>query len=228
MSRYVVRTALSSACFLGGFATLARPWPENTPQANTVPLNTQSAAALAFLNQHPDFTQLSNHAVSSPEIVEQLTYSKRIAKLHQSYHVGFNLLYGPNHLEIDPIVFINKELKELTAFYHLGANLVSAEDGKIHLGLLSTLIDESLCSTGFPYLPSKRGVTAKLLIDFKTPVEPNTTIMVKARVTELKGRKCVIEGSVYEVGEPESFADAVCVLVEPKWFKYVTKLQAFG
>ncbi|ODQ78455.1 hypothetical protein BABINDRAFT_24586, partial [Babjeviella inositovora NRRL Y-12698] len=153
--------------------------------------------------------------------------SHRIAKLHQDYHVGMGLLYGPSKLEIDPILFINKEARELTSFYHLGSNLVAAEDGKIHNGLLATLIDESLCVAGFPYLPAGKGVTAKLSINFHKQIKGDTTVVLNAKVAELKGRKCVIRGTIQEAGKSVILADAECILVQPKWFKYISKLQIF-
>lgn len=148
---------------------------------------------------------------------------------HHHNYVGSGLLFGPDLFEIDPIVFLNNSTGELVSFYHLGDKLIS-QDGKIHNGVISTILDEGLCSAGFPLLPSKRGVTAKLSIDFKNQAPPNSTIILKAKVLESKGRKVVIEGELSTLPlkpdeQPILIAKSNCILVEPKWFKYFSWLQ---
>lgn len=122
--------------------------------------------------------------------------------------------------------------RSMYSFCHLGSSL-TGDDNKIHNGIISTLLDESLCFCGFDKLPSKRGVTAKLTIDFKNKAPPNSNIMLIANVTETKGRKCIIKGHVETIPEinskdkPIHVADAICILVEPKWFKYFGWVDLF-
>lgn len=135
--------------------------------------------------------------------------------------------------------------------YHLGAELGN-RDGNVHKGLLSLLLDEALCYCGFPLLPSKRGVTARLSLEFLEDIPVDTTIMLKASVKEIKGRKCIIEGHLEQFPSEspskngiknwnllriwgsndkrevaKKFANANCVLVEPTWFKYFKWLDMF-
>lgn len=142
---------------------------------------------------------------------------------HHKNMVTAGLWYGDNMFEASPIIFSdNKE--RLYAFYHLGNKLVS-EDGKIHNGITSTILDEGLCATGFPLLPSKKGVTAKLSIDFLNQAPSNSLVVLKANVVEHKGRKVVIKGSLETLSDdPVVIAHGNCVLVEPKWFKYFSWL----
>ncbi|ODV67448.1 hypothetical protein HYPBUDRAFT_152389 [Hyphopichia burtonii NRRL Y-1933] len=150
---------------------------------------------------------------------------------HMKNYVGSGLLFGPNLFEIDPILFLNEEKGTLTGFYHLGDQLIS-QDGEIHNGVVSTILDEGLCSCGFPQLPSKKGVTAKLSINFQNQAPPNSTVVLKAHISESKGRKVVIDGTLEtlplrEGDKPLVIADSKCILVEPKWFKYFSWAQVF-
>ncbi|RLV90392.1 Uncharacterized protein JA1_004620 [Spathaspora sp. JA1] len=148
---------------------------------------------------------------------------------HHTNYVGTGLLFGPDLFEIDPIVFLNEEIGELVSFYHLGDSLIS-QDGQIHNGVTSTILDEGLCSAGFPLLPAKKGVTAKLSIDFKNQAPPKSTVILRAKVKEANGRKVVIEGYLETLSfdlsvKPTLIAESRCILVEPRWFKYFKWLQ---
>ena len=100
---------------------------------------------------------------------------------------------------------------------------------QIHNDVVSTILDECLCACGFSKLPSKKGVTAKLSIDFLNQARPESTVVLRAKVTEAKGRKVVIQGRLELLAaaahESIPIASAECVLVEPKWFKYFSWLQ---
>lgn len=150
---------------------------------------------------------------------------------HKNNYVASGLLYGPELFEIDPLVFLDSEKRELTGFYYLGNKLIS-QDGQIHNGIVSTLLDEGLCSCGFPLLPTKKGVTASLSINFKEQAEPDTAVVLRAKVIEAKGRKVVINGYLETLPFDKSkkskrIADSVCVLVEPKWFGFFTWFNIF-
>ncbi|GBL48972.1 hypothetical protein ACI3LY_004283 [Candidozyma auris] len=155
--------------------------------------------------------------------------SESFPRQHHSNYVSRGMLFGPDLFEVDPVVFLNESEGELTAFYHLGKDLVSG-DGMLHNGITATILDEGLCACGFSSLPSKRGVTANLTIDFKNQAQPQSTVVLRAKVAEAKGRKVVIDGTLStfptHLGEkPMEIASAKCVLVEPKWFKYFRWLQ---
>lgn len=171
------------------------------------------------LNNNPDF--------------KQFRYRDAFPKQHHGNHVITGLLSGKDLFENDPIMFLNEKLKLIVAFYHLGKLLVS-EDGQIHNGVTSTILDEGLCSCGFPFLPSKMGVTAKLSIDFKQQAPPDTTVILRGKVIEHKNRKVVIDGDLLtfkggddlggDLGGDFVIAKGNAVLVEPKWFKFFTWL----
>lgn len=89
-----------------------------------------------------------------------------------------------------------------------------------------------------PRLPSKRGVTAKLNLKFNREIPADSTVILTATVRESKGRKCIIDGELQIFsdkvhtlpslwGEKEPNVEAECILVEPKWFKYFSRLNMF-
>lgn len=149
--------------------------------------------------------------------------SEMFPEQHHKNHVGTGLLFGPNLFEVDPVLFINESKGELTGFYHLGKELIS-QDGLIHNGVIATILDEGLCACGFAHLPSKKGVTANLKIDFHNQAPPDSTVVLQAKVVEHKGRKVVIEGKLttfsVDAAHTTDIASSRCVLVEPKWFRY--------
>lgn len=163
--------------------------------------------------------------------------SEKIPPGHRAYHVGQGILFGPDKLAIDPVILTDTKRREVVIFYHFGADLAN-EKGQVHKGVLSLVLDEALCYCGFPTLPSKRGVTAKLDIDFQRGIPADSTIVLRAHVSEFKGRKCVIKGTLESVPrftspwlsalwKPSVYASATCILVEPKWFKYLNWLKVF-
>ncbi|SCV01514.1 LANO_0F12156g1_1 [Lachancea nothofagi CBS 11611] len=214
-----------------GIATFMDSWPA----ANDDGLKTVTLKRSVEQQRQDILSQLQKHDIYQDlirkENVEQWSQSEKIVQPHRDYHVGQGLLYGPGRLEIDPLVLHDPESQELVVFYHLGHNL-SNEKGKVHKGVVSLLLDEALCYCGFPTLPSKAGVTAKLDLKFHHDVPTDCTVVLKAHVKESKGRKCVIEGSLqtlpsrkwYKPWTAETstvLATATCILVEPKWFKHV-------
>ncbi|CEP60226.1 Mrx3p LALA0_S01e05886g [Lachancea lanzarotensis] len=214
-----------------GLATFIDAFPQiNEDGLNTVtlkrPVEQQRRDILSELKHHNIYRELIKR-----DNVEEWSQSEKIVHPHRDYHVGQGLLYGPGRLEIDPLVLHDPESKELVVFYHLGHNLGN-EKGNVHKGVVSLLLDEALCYCGFPTLPSKSGVTARLDLQFHQDVPTDCTVVLKAHVVEAKGRKCVIGGTLETLPSrvwykpwtnktSSVLATATCILVEPKWFKHV-------
>lgn len=219
--RTLTRLTTPLAAFGIGFALFPSDWRKG--KWAPPKLTTFNAEVMHKLQQSPLYRQLDDDA----EIIKYYS-SDMFPDQHRKNHVGSGLLFGPDLFEVDPVVFLNEAQGELTAFYHLGGRLIS-DDGQIHNGVSATILDEGLCSCGFSKLPSKKGVTASLSIDFKNQAPPNSTLVLRAKVVEAKGRKVVIEGtlSTFPLDDSAVFdiASSRCVLVEPKWFKYFRWLQ---
>lgn len=225
-------TAISAAGFTVGFSSFLKPWhvDESSMQTLKRPLETQRQDIIEKLQS----TKVYMNLIDTHEIKKQ---SERIPIPHRPNHVGQGLLYGPGHLEIDPIVCQDLSNKKLTVFYHLGNNLAN-EKKTVHKGILTLLLDEALCYCGFPTLPSKRGVTARLNVKFFRDIPIDSTVILNANVVESKGRKCIIKGTLESLSEsngmwwssnnkPIIYATAECILVEPKWFKYISWVNVF-
>lgn len=152
----------------------------------------------------------------------------------------------------DANVFANDV--ELTAYFHLGKELSDPKTGNIYKGIVALLMDELLCVAGFPKLPHQRGVTARLDIEHVGDIPKDTTLVLNCKIKECKGRRCEIEGTLSKVEDPAArrnwfgigkiashipyvssfftpsptvYARGICLLVEPKWFKYLTWINIF-
>ena len=222
MFRSLVRKTTPLLAFGVGIAAFPKDWRKG--QFGDKKLLVINDSVLEQIRSTDRYKQL----VNDPNL-KHYNSSHAFPDQHHKNYVNTGLLFGPDLMEIDPIVFLDEKNGELTSFYHLGDKLIS-QDGQIHNGIVSTILDEGLCSAGFPKLPSKKGVTASQLIDFKNQAPPQSTVVLHAKVKEAKGRKVVIEGYLETLPlnkseTPLLIAESKCVLVEPKWFKYFAWLQ---
>ncbi|KAK6204379.1 HotDog domain-containing protein [Scheffersomyces amazonensis] len=222
MFKRLVRTSVPLVAFGVGVAAFPANWRKgNWREKKLLHINDDVVEKITLSKEYKDLA-------ADPD-TSQYSSSETFPNQHHKNYVGTGLLFGPDLFEIDPIVFLNEKKGELTSFYHLGDKLIS-QDGQVHNGVVSTILDEGLCSCGFPLLPSKKGVTASLSIDFKNQAPPGSTVVLRAKVVEAKGRKVVIEGNLETLPfdkseQPIEIAHSRCVLVEPKWFKYFSWFQ---
>lgn len=223
MIKGLVRTVIPLSAFAVGVAMFPANW-RKLAWVEKLPLHSDPEVVKSI-----EQTTLYQKLAQDPNY-EVWAKNATMPSQHQKNQVSTGLMFGKDGFEIDPIGFMDKKNGKLVAYFHLGKNLTSA-DGQIHNGVMATILDEGLCMAGFPLLPLKRGVTAKLAIDFHNQAPPGSTVMLEANVVEVKGRKVVIEGGVSTVNlsSPDkpgvSIATASCILVEPKWFKYFNWLK---
>lgn len=219
--RTFTRVTVPIAAFGAGFAFFPADWRKSKFGAKK--LTTFNEEVMVKIQKSDLYQRLDGDAS-----LKKYYNSETLPSQHHKNHVGSGLLFGPDLFEVDPVVFLDPVNSELTAFYHLGHQLVS-QDGRLHNGVTATILDEGLCACGFSRLPSKRGVTANLTIDFINQAPPGSTVVLHAKVSESKGRKAVIEGTLSTFplnGEkPIEIAKSKLVMVEPKWFKYFRWLQ---
>lgn len=217
-----------------GMGCFIRAWPDEAGSM-TLQDNSSSQRQSGLQLQRMDVLEtirrngLYRKLIQDPDF-DHSVQSEKIPSGHRAYHVGQGILFGPDKLAIDPVILMDDKRREVVIFYHFGKDLAN-EKGQVHKGVLSLVLDEALCYCGFPTLPNKRGVTAKLDIEFQNGIPADSTIVLRAHVSESKGRKCVIEGTLESVPrftdpwlgrlwKPSVYASATCVLVEPKWFKF--------
>lgn len=219
--RTLTRTITPLVALGTGYAIFPVNWRKNSALPYAFPHN---SAVLQQIEDSHEFRRLAADAK-----LTKINYSGAFFSQHADNYINTGLLAGPELFEIDPVAFLNTETGEITSFYHLGAKL-SSLDGQIHNGVTSTILDEGLCTAGFPLLPSKKGTTGRLSINFHNQAPPNSTLVLKAKVVEAKGRKVTINGHLETLpekatDEPVLIADAQCILVEPRWFKWVKWLD---
>ncbi|ANZ77320.1 BA75_04479T0 [Komagataella pastoris] len=235
MFKVASRILLAGTFFAGGYVTMVRPWPTSFTmfdverQKNLFKYGKRfnNDVVIQSIRQSKAF-----QAYAKDEGYKLITHSEILPEQMLTNHVSQGIMAGERHLEIDPIVFLDEEGGRIRVFYQLGSDLVGS-DNKIHNGLIATLLDEQLCLCGFKKLPSGKGVTAQLTINFENKVDPGSTVVLKGQVMEAKGRKCIIKGNIETLSyndrqeESTNIASAQCVLVEPKWFKYLSWLKVF-
>lgn len=158
-----------------------------------------------------------------------LTYSQMIPNLLRGNNICEDILFDRDRMGNNSMFFKDTKKSSLTAYYYLNYKTKKTVDN----GVLALLFDECLCYCGFSSLPNGKGFTARLDITFERNVPLNTLVVLKAQVLEVKGHKCVINGTLESVpssddnsnAPPVLYAHARCLLVEPKWFKYLPKLS---
>lgn len=232
VTRGIFQGGLTVASFGLGFTLFARPWPDSPMWARPMDLVKDKKANVAIetyskLPSYPTFSDMKVfESYMKDENFELITTDRLVPEAHRYNQVSRGLMDLNN-----PIVMINKKEGELVLFGRADSNNMIGLDGKIHNGIILTLFDESLCICGFDKLPSKRGVTAKLNVNFSNKLQPNSTFMLTAKVTESRGRKVIIDGKLLPLDRKgkvgTSISDARCILVEPTWFKYFGWVDLF-
>lgn len=210
MFKSITRKATPLLAFTIGLVAFPREY-----QRNSAPPFVSNQEILSKIESTSEYKL----ALTDPNATKH-TASEAFPHQHRKNYVTTGILSGESYFEIDPVCFVNSNRKEFTSFHHLGSKLILS-DGQIHNGIVSTLLDEGLCACGFPSLPVKKGVTGSLSIDFKNQAKPESNVVLKAKVVQVKGRKVVIEGNLSDLDTGEEIASAKCVLVQPKWFKYL-------
>lgn len=224
-----VRGAVLAGAFGVGFGLCARPWPDSpfwtkprtlVPDKSTLGLTpaqkySELAQREAFLN-----SKVYQTYINDPSF-QYMSIDKLIPTAHKYNQVSQGLLNLQN-----PVILVNRDAGELVLFCHAGNSDLIGSDGKIHNGIILTLMDEALCFCGFDKLPSKRGVTANLSVDFNNKIQPGSSFVLRAKVQEARGRKVTIRGTLDSL-DGTSIANADCLLVEPRWFKKLNWIEMF-
>lgn len=184
------------------------------------------SSAYTAIRDHPYFQALEKtgkyvveHAYDVPEDMKE-----------HSLTAGTLIFDGgiadkPVNLRLRQDIVDETDESELFVFYHLGPR-ICGHKGIIHGGLLATLVDESFCRCGFALLPSKRGVTASLELQYKAPTPADNVVIVHSKTTKHEGRKVWVGGSVKLLPPADQYTspdditvtvEASLLAVEPKW-----------
>ncbi|KAJ9610829.1 hypothetical protein H2200_005606 [Cladophialophora chaetospira] len=125
-------------------------------------------------------------------------------------------LSGPQKIACDPWIQCCDEIGALVASYYLGSKL-AGHAGRIHGGLLMTLLDECMGRACFPRFAARTAVTAKIDVSFKKPVLVNSVIFVKAWTENVEGRKAWVKAEILSSeDETQPCAEASALFIEPR------------
>jgi acyl-coenzyme A thioesterase PaaI-like protein len=87
--------------------------------------------------------------------------------------------------------------------------------GLVHGGVIGLLADELLARAAAA--ADAWGMTARLEIDYRRPVPLGTPLVLRARTTEVAGRKTVVTGTVALAEEPDvPLAEARGLFIQPR------------
>ncbi|RKF64614.1 Uncharacterized protein, mitochondrial [Erysiphe neolycopersici] len=179
-----------------------------------IPEDNESKKIDDFINSHP----LTLEMRSKPEYSESRPHLRIPAPLRPNNVIAGTLM-GPNMLVVPPVVWIDKEGHSLVSIMYLGNNLCG-HPNLIHGGLLATLLDEFLARCCFTAFPNKIGMTATLNIDYRNPTPAGSYVLVRAKTTNVKGRKVWAAGHIeslpLEGKMPITLAEASGLFIEPK------------
>lgn len=138
-----------------------------------------------------------------------------IEEQHRSNHLTRSTLAHTDILGPNAVVINDDVNGRLLAFYHLG-HKIAGHVGIVHGGLSATILDECMGRACFPLLPGRIAVTAKLELQFCSPIKLDSIILVRATTTKVEGRKAWVEATI-ETMEGKLLVQASAMFIEPRW-----------
>ncbi|KPM38576.1 hypothetical protein AK830_g7981 [Neonectria ditissima] len=124
---------------------------------------------------------------------------------------------------IEPYVFTDNDTGSLLAVYHLGPKL-AGHVGIVHGGIAAVLLDECMGRACFPRLAGKIAVTARLELDYNSPIPVNNVILIEAVTKEVQGRKAWVEATVSDAEDGRELVKAKALFIQPKWAADMTEV----
>ncbi|TQN72498.1 UPF0644 protein [Colletotrichum shisoi] len=189
-----------------------------------VPEDDEAREVDDFINRHP----LAAEMRQNPDMIESRPHMRLPEALRRHNLTGGTLL-GPGRITVPPVCWTEKGGKSFVSISHLGTDMCG-HPGIVHGGLLATMLDEGLARCCFGALPHNVGVTARLEINYKKPVQAGTYVVMQARTMRVEGRKAWVEGHLATLAvngeEPELLAQASALFVSPRFAMVMAKLNA--
>ncbi|KAI1749877.1 HotDog domain-containing protein [Xylaria castorea] len=139
------------------------------------------------------------------------------------YHLTCTTLAGPD-MTGRPYVFADDQAGSLIAFYHFGKR-IAGHSGIVHGGIAGVLLDECMGRACFPRLAGQIGVTAKLELDYKSPIPVHADVLIRADTVEVQGRKAWVNGSIEDARDGKLLVKATGLFIEPKWAADIPKVM---
>ncbi|GME74348.1 unnamed protein product [Ambrosiozyma monospora] len=96
-------TLISTATFAAGFASFAHAWPPNITPLNKSEIQIETQSLTESIKQSKKYKSL----LANSEF-DQFNALQLIPEAHKQNHIGQGLLNSPNHLAVEPIIFVTK------------------------------------------------------------------------------------------------------------------------
>ncbi|TID03825.1 UPF0644 protein PB2B4.06 [Colletotrichum higginsianum] len=189
-----------------------------------VPEDDEAREVDDFINRHP----LAAEMRQNPDMIESRPHM-RLPEALRRHNLTGGALLGPGRITVPPVCWTEKGGKSFVSISHLGTDMCG-HPGIVHGGLLATMLDEGLARCCFGALPHNVGVTARLEINYKKPVQAGTYVVMRARTMRVEGRKAWVEGHLETLAangeEPVILAQASALFVSPRFAMVMAKLNA--
>ncbi|THH10436.1 hypothetical protein EW145_g1331 [Phellinidium pouzarii] len=227
---HALTAALTASCAAFAVGALYPPDVATllSPRPAPGPLNPADPAAQAYVEaledtlQHLPLLTRLRAAPDAGEWYETRPYVN-VPEAQRANSLTAGALHGPGKLALPPLLRAKNDESESIAIIHLGRGMCG-HDGIVHGGLIATVLDESLGRLSILNMPDKVAVTATLTVDYKAPTRADQFVVIRCRLSELKGRKAFVEGSV-EGMDGNILATAKALFIQPKYAKLLnTKL----
>ncbi|XP_015285283.1 PREDICTED: acyl-coenzyme A thioesterase THEM4-like [Gekko japonicus] len=99
-------------------------------------------------------------------------------------------------LGFEYVMFFNSSQKRMVGIFQLGPYL-EGPPGIVHGGSIATILDATLSLCAF--IATDAVLTANLSINFKSPVQLGSVVLVDSKVDRMEGRKAFLSGPVLSV-----------------------------
>ena len=176
----------------------------------------------------PNETITLDTIISAMPLVQSLRQSRKIYKESRphlviprairKHHLVGGSLTGPGKLALAPYMWTSSRktkthtqtesgttarASSVISVFHIGRDLCG-HPGFVHGGLLSVLFDEVFARCVSAAFPSGLGMTANLNVDFRKPALPDRVYVLKAKTTQVEGRKAWVQGKMTYLPLPVS------------------------
>ncbi|KAI3332329.1 HotDog domain-containing protein [Xylariaceae sp. AK1471] len=119
------------------------------------------------------------------------------------YNLTNTTLAGAGMMSKEPYVLVDDEAGALLAFCYLGPRL-AGHSRIVHGGIAGVLLDDCMGRACFPRLRGKIAVTAKLELEYKSPINVGSVVLIRAETTEVQGRKAWVRASIEDARDGSS------------------------
>lgn len=182
----------------------------NSPMFRHIQRKAVALGVAGCLSLHTTISQSQEAAHNKPitslrtvdKSLVDLTGYHRIDHMIQKLSAGevaknavHGTLLGDSLIEVYEIYY-NKDKGELLSLIHVGTEL-NGHHQVLHGGITATLFDNSF---GWLYVATKlpQSFTANLSVNYRAKVPEDSTLVLRARVKEVQGRKMFFEASMHD------------------------------